>query len=94
MPGGLIQASGGKQLDDGFRLGTAQTDGSGWIHQQHPNWILVIVALATLALEIWMITEAALLWPKVRGRVEAALPPLGAQPAVNPPPAGEGGRSC
>ena len=50
-------------------------DAPGWIRQENPNWILVVVAVATLALEIWMIVEAVLLWPKVRGRVEAALPP-------------------
>ena len=35
------------------------------------NWPLVVIALATLALEAWMIVEAVLIWPRVRGVVEA-----------------------
>jgi carbon starvation protein len=45
----------------------------GWILQENPNWLLVVMALSTLALEIWMVTEAVLLWPRVRGRLEPAL---------------------
>ncbi|MHC5023226.1 MAG: carbon starvation CstA family protein [Planctomycetota bacterium] len=69
-------------------------DAPGWIHQENPNWMLVVVAVATLGLEIWMIVEAMLLWPKVRGRLEAAWPPLGARPAPEASPTGDGGRSC
>ena len=35
------------------------------------NWALLGIAVATLALEAWMIVEAILLWPKVRGALEA-----------------------
>ena len=43
-----------------------------------------------MALQIWMVVEAVLMWPKARGVLEEALPPL--------PPRSEmataGGRSC
>jgi carbon starvation protein len=55
-------------------------DRPGWFFQENPNWALVVVALATLALEAWMIAEAVILWPNVRGRLEAALPPLETRP--------------
>ncbi|HUG93826.1 MAG TPA: carbon starvation protein A [Planctomycetaceae bacterium] len=38
--------------------------------------LLVFIAAATLLLEAWMIVEAALMWPRVRGVLEAALQPL------------------
>lgn len=53
------------------------------------NWLLVGIGLATLALQIWMIVEAFLAWPKARGVLEAQLEPLQA-PDFNP----DGGRSC
>ncbi len=34
------------------------------------NWLLIVIAVATLALEAWMLVEAALLWPRVKGVVE------------------------
>jgi carbon starvation protein len=46
-------------------------DRPGWLFQEHRNWFLIIVALATLALEAWMIVEALLLWPRVRGKLES-----------------------
>ena len=61
-----------------------------------PNWLLVSIALATLALEAWMVIEAVLLWPRARGVIEAALPPLSgsSQSGKTVSPADEGGRSC
>ena len=61
-----------------------------------PNWLLVSIALATLALEVWMVIEAALLWPRARGVIEVALPPLAgsSQSGKIVSPADEGGRSC
>ena len=61
-----------------------------------PNWLLVSIALATLALEVWMVIEAALLWPRARGVIEVALPPLAgsSQSGKTVSPADEGGRSC
>lgn len=34
------------------------------------NWVLIIMAIATLALEAWMLVEAALLFPKAKGVLE------------------------
>jgi carbon starvation protein len=54
------------------------------------NWVLIVIALATLALETWLVIEALLLWPRARGLLEEALPPLPPRGAVP----NEGGRSC
>ena len=40
------------------------------------SWALVAVAALMLGVEAWMLVEAALLWPKVRGVLEPPLPPL------------------
>ena len=53
---------------------------------------LVFIALVTLALEAWMITEALLMWPRAKGVLEEALPPLG--PSREFDAATAGGRSC
>ena len=50
------------------------------------NWLLVSIGVATLALQIWMIIEALIAWPKAKGVLEPELPPLTKIP--------EGGRSC
>ena len=55
------------------------------------NWLLVSVALATLALEVWMVIEAVLLWPRARGVLEDVLPPIDGKVVA---PGDEGGRSC
>ena len=55
------------------------------------NWLLVSVAVATLALEVWMVIEAVLLWPRVRGVLEDVLPPISGK-VVDP--GDDGGRSC
>ncbi|MFT4546838.1 MAG: carbon starvation protein [Verrucomicrobiales bacterium] len=59
----------------------------GWLAQG--NLLLVGIGLATLVLEIWMIAEALIAWPKAKGVIETALPPL----RPNPRDA-DGGRSC
>lgn len=49
------------------------------------QFILVGVAVLMLALEVWMIIEALLLWPKANGVMEKALPPLPVRtPAIKP----------
>lgn len=50
------------------------------------NWLLFGIGVATIALEIWMIIEAIIAWPKAKGVLEPELPPL--------PPLPDGGRSC
>lgn len=42
-----------------------------WIASENPNWVVIVVGAATLLLEIWMLIEAAILWPKVRGVLES-----------------------
>ena len=54
------------------------------------SWHLVFIALATVALEVWMIMEAIRAWPKARGVLEPAIEPLPAMDGVER----EGGRSC
>ena len=43
-------------------------DNPSWWSQQ--NWMLVGIALATLALEVWMVIEAVRLFPRVKGVIE------------------------
>jgi carbon starvation protein len=50
--------------------------------------LLFGIGLSVFALQIWMVVEAFLMWPKAKGVLEEALPPLPAKPAV------DGGRSC
>lgn len=52
------------------------------------NWLLVGIGVATLLLQIWMIVEAALAWPKAKGVIEEQLAPLPSNFSK------EGGRSC
>lgn len=63
-----------------WQIFIADADKPGWLYQDAPNWPLIAIGLATLALEAWMIVEAVLLWPRVRGLVEPQLP--GADPTV------------
>ncbi|MDX1564275.1 MAG: carbon starvation protein A [Phycisphaeraceae bacterium] len=62
-----------------------------WVAAQSINWPVVIIGVATMVLQIWMMVEAIALWPKVRGVVEKGLPPL-TMPPIEPQT--EGGRSC
>jgi carbon starvation protein len=52
------------------------------------QFVLVGVALVMLLLEVWMIVEALLLWPKARGVMEKALPPLPPRATARQPVAG------
>jgi len=54
-----------------------------WIDQG--NWLLVGVAAATVALEAWMLIEAALVWPKARGVLEEPLPPINPRDEASAP---------
>ncbi|NRB74605.1 MAG: carbon starvation protein A, partial [Verrucomicrobiales bacterium] len=53
-------------------------DENGYIAQslESGNWTLSIFGLATMALEIWMIVEALIAWPKAKGVLENQLAPL------------------
>jgi carbon starvation protein len=66
------------------QLFIADADKPAWLFAPTKNWALIFIALATLGLEAWMLVEAVLLWPQVRGVVEPALadPPGTGQPVV------------
>ncbi len=46
-----------------------------------PNWVVIVIGATTLVLEAWMLVEAIILWPKVKGMVEAAVPATPPAPA-------------
>ena len=60
---------------------------SGWL--RHGNVMLAAIAIIALGLQFWMIVEAIIMWPRAKGVLEEALPPL--NPAKPTP---EGARSC
>lgn len=41
-----------------------------WMASDDPNWVVIVVGVSTLILEAWMLLEAVILWPKVRGVLE------------------------
>ena len=61
----------------------------GWWDKQ--QWVLFSFAAITLGLQVWMVIEGILLWPRVQGVLEEALPPL---PARTISAATVGARSC
>ena len=50
------------------------TDVNKWLNGG--SYMLVVVGVIVLAIETWMVIEAVLVWPKVRGVLEDPLPPL------------------
>jgi carbon starvation protein len=54
--------------------------------------LLFIVGVATLGLQIWMVFEACLMFPRAKGVLEEALPPLPTKPALAA--VGADARSC
>ena len=51
---------------------------TGWLglYGNPPNYLLVGFGFVILALQIWIVIEAMLVWPKAKGVLEEALPPL------------------
>jgi len=47
---------------------------TGWLHDG--KWLLFAFGCGIMALQVWMVIEAALLWPRACGVIEEALPPL------------------
>ena len=41
-----------------------------WITHDRPNWILIGIGITTLLLECWMVVEAIILWPAIKGVLE------------------------
>lgn len=60
-----------------------------WLTGANPNYLLGAFGLVTLALEGWIVFEALAAWPKAKGVLEEALPPISGSD-----PQAEGGRSC
>lgn len=58
-----------------------------WFSGTEPNHLLSSIGFITLALQAWMIVEAAVAWPRAKGVLEETLAPL-------PPGNRDGGRSC
>jgi carbon starvation protein len=52
-----------------WQIFVGSADSPSWLARG--DWVLVGVGLTTMALEAWMIVEAVLLLPKVRGVIEA-----------------------
>ena len=66
-----------------------------WIESE--QYLLVFIATVALLLEAWMIVEAFLAWPKAKGVLEEALPPLetiGVQNTSREPAAATSGPNC
>ena len=79
------------QLFNGQSGWVGQMTEAGWKWTLSDHKLIGTIGLITFALQIWMIAEAVLMWPKAKGVLEEALPPLtrssGALEA-------SGGRSC
>ena len=43
---------------------------AAWITGENPNFLLATIAIATLALEAWILVEAAAAWPRAKGILE------------------------
>lgn len=63
---------------------------NGWAWQGD-KLLLTGVGIVTLFLQVWMVVEAIIMWPKARGVLEEPLPPL-IKPSTNLE--ATGGRSC
>jgi carbon starvation protein len=55
-------------------------DAAKYIDKQ--QYMMAAVAILVLALEVWIVVEAILMWPKARGIMEEALPPLPSRAAA------------
>ena len=49
-------------------------DQNGWWPQG--NYLLFSIGGATLVLQVWMVAEAIVAWPRAKGVLEEMLPPL------------------
>ncbi|MGB7345536.1 MAG: carbon starvation protein A [Pirellulaceae bacterium] len=50
---------------------------AGWQWTLADHKLIGTIGLITFALQLWMIAEAIMMWPKAKGVLEQALPPLG-----------------
>jgi len=75
--------------------GTQEPIGWWWSFQDHA--LLASIALITLGLQIWMVVEAVLMWPRAKGVIEDPLAPLDSNSTSNSNSTSlsdSGGRSC
>ncbi|MGB2498924.1 MAG: carbon starvation protein A [Mariniblastus sp.] len=63
---------------------------SGWWWSSN-KYLVAIIGTITLTLQVWMVIEALLIWPKAKGILEPPLPPLSEQDTRL---SDSGGRSC
>ena len=67
---------------------------SGWLAfgaGQNQNWLAGSIGLVTIVLQIWMVVEAVIAWPKVKGVLE---PQLSDDEVVSTKLKDSGGRAC
>jgi len=62
---------------------------TGWWFSED-QLLVTIVGSITLLLQLWMVVEALLMWPKAKGVIETAFPPLNPSTELE----SSGGRSC
>jgi carbon starvation protein len=65
--------------------------GGGWFWNLEKSWHLFLFGVIILGLQVWMIIEGILIWPRAKGVLEDELPPL-EQPGAGL--ADSAGRSC
>ena len=72
----------------GMLTGGDDPDGQPYVWAWSNTHLLCGIGLATLGLQVWIVVEGLLLWPRARGVLEEALPPL---ESIRPATAGDGG---
>lgn len=65
-----------------LQIFVGNSEAPSWV--ESGSWTLLSIGLATLALEGWMLVEAVILLPKVRGAIEVAGGRPGRKPAIYP----------
>ncbi len=65
---------------------------SGWLWQG--KYLLFGFGVVIMTLQVWMVIEALLMFPKAKGVMEEGLPPLVAKPGFDAVTVGADGRSC
>jgi carbon starvation protein len=65
---------------------------TGWLWDE--KYLLFAFGVAVMILQIWMVVEALVMFPRTRGLLEEELPPLTSAGAVKPAMLPAGGRSC
>ena len=65
---------------------------SGWLW--HDKYLLLAFGALIMGLQVWMVIEAILMFPRAKGVLEEKLPPLPARPATTVAGVGSEARSC